>query len=234
MLRKASADVVVVGAGVAGCSAFYHLARLNGRNPGFKPLLVDALPPLSLTSANGSFSYRNWFPSDAETPMRELVVRSIDEMDDICKQTNNALGLNRNGYLFVTRDAGKMEELKRLAKNLERHGGGELRVHEPNDRLSGYRLSTEEMQYDLDGSDLLIGMDNVAAVFPNLKDSNSLAALHVRRCGSLNPVKVANYELNKAVEYCPKAEVLQGKVTDFSATGGNVSGVRVAMNNGET
>ncbi|KUF93009.1 hypothetical protein AM588_10006402 [Phytophthora nicotianae] len=178
--------------------------------------------------------YRNWFPSDAETPMRELVVHSIDEMDNICKQTNNALGLNRNGYLFVTQDAGKMEELKRLAKNLERHGGGELRVHEPNDKLSGYRFSTEEMQYDLDGSDLLVGIDNVAAAFPNLKDSFALAALHVRRCGSLNPVKVANYELNKAVEYCPKAEVLQGKVTDFAATGGNVSGVKVAMHNGDT
>ncbi|KAE9145209.1 hypothetical protein PF001_g9874 [Phytophthora fragariae] len=68
MLRKCSADMVIVGAGVAGCSAFYHLARLNARNPSFKPLLVDALPPMSLTSANGSFSYRNWFPSEAETP----------------------------------------------------------------------------------------------------------------------------------------------------------------------
>ncbi|KAE9080396.1 hypothetical protein PF005_g11940 [Phytophthora fragariae] len=59
-----------------------------------------------------------------------LVVHSIDVMDDICKQTNNALGLNRNGYLFVTRDVNKMEQLKQLAKNLERHGGGELRpVH---------------------------------------------------------------------------------------------------------
>ncbi|KAE9190871.1 hypothetical protein PF004_g21775 [Phytophthora fragariae] len=59
-----------------------------------------------------------------------LVVHSIDVMDDICKQTNNALGLNRNGYLFVTRDVNKMEQLKQLAKNLERHGGGELRPME--------------------------------------------------------------------------------------------------------
>ncbi|RLN58602.1 hypothetical protein BBJ28_00009105 [Nothophytophthora sp. Chile5] len=234
MLRKCTADVVVVGAGVAGCSAFYHLARLNARNPSFKPLLVDALPPLSLTSANGSFSYRNWFPSDAEAPMRELVVHSIDEMDAICKETDNSLGLNRNGYLFVTRDARKMEELKTLAKQLERHGGGQLRVHEPSDKLSGYRFSTEQMQYDLDGCDLLVGIDNVKAAFPNLKDSKALAALHVRRCGSLNPVKVANYELTKAVEFCPKAEVMRGKVTDFFAAGGNVSGVQIAMHNGET
>lgn len=233
VLRKCTADVVVVGAGVAGCSAFYHLAQM-ARNPRFKPLLVDALPPLSLTSANGSFSYRNWFPSDAETPMRELVVHSIDEMDAICQETNNALGLNRNGYLFVTRDANKMEEFKHLARNLERHGGGALRVHEPNDKLSGYRFSTEEMQYDLDGSDLLVGIDNVAAAFPNLKHSKALAALHVRRCGSLDPVKVSNYELTKAAEYCPEAEVLRGKVVDVAADGGHVNGVKVALHSGET
>ncbi|KAE8955082.1 hypothetical protein PR001_g32242 [Phytophthora rubi] len=90
------------------------------------------------------------------------------------------------------------------------------------------------MQYDLDGSDLLVGIDNVAGAFPNLKHSNALAALHVRRCGSLNHVKVADYELTKAAEYCPNAQVLQGKVADFSATGGNVSGVKVAIHNGET
>lgn len=49
MLGKLTGDVVVVGAGVAGCSAFYHLAKLNHLNRAFKPVLVDALPPLSLT-----------------------------------------------------------------------------------------------------------------------------------------------------------------------------------------
>ncbi|KAE8998694.1 hypothetical protein PR002_g18667 [Phytophthora rubi] len=62
-------------------------------------------------------------------------------MDDICKQTNNALGLNRNGYLFVTRDVNKMEQLKQLAKNLERHGGGELRpVHHGGEYLTVIEL----------------------------------------------------------------------------------------------
>lgn len=60
-MRKLTGDVVVVGAGVAGCSAFYHLARLNRGNPAFKPILVDALPPLSLTRyilPTGSFPLR--------------------------------------------------------------------------------------------------------------------------------------------------------------------------------
>lgn len=235
MLRRATADVVVVGAGVAGCSAFYHLARLNrGRRGGFRPLLVDALPPLSLTSANGSFSYRNWFPSDGEAPMRQLVVQSIDELDAISQKTNNALGLNRNGYLWVTRSPEKLDELAQLARNFERTGGGALRVHHEGAGLGGYRFSTEEMQYDLDGCDLLVGIDNVARAFPNLRGSGAIAALHVRRCGSLNPVKVANYELNKAAEYCPDAQVLQGKATEFLSANGAVSGVKISTANGET
>lgn len=141
-------------------------------------------------SANGSFSYRNWFPSDEEAPMRELVTQSIDELDEISRKTNNMIGLNRNGYLFVTRNANKVEEFKRLGKKLGQNGGGELRVHEADRALSGYRFSPEKIEYDLDGADLLLGIDNIKHVFPSLKDSNAIAALHVRRCGSMNPFKL--------------------------------------------
>ncbi|KAF1334864.1 Oxidoreductase, partial [Globisporangium splendens] len=227
MLKKAAGDVVVVGAGVAGCSAFYHLAKLNRFNRAFKPILVDALPPLSLTSANGSFSYRNWFPSDDEAPMRELVTQSIDELDEISKKTNNMIELNRNGYLFVTRDPKKLEEFERLGRKLGQNGGGELRVHGVGSDLSGYRFSRETIDYDLDGSDLLLGIDNIKQVFPSLKDSNAIGALHVRRCGSMNPFKLGNFELTKALEYCPGAQIVHGKVTDIFAEGGRISGLKV-------
>ncbi|TMW56466.1 hypothetical protein Poli38472_006476 [Pythium oligandrum] len=226
-LVKTTGDVVVVGAGVAGCSAFYNLARLNRRNPGFKPILVDALPPLSLTSANGSFSYRNWFPSEAETPMRELVTSSIDELDEIAKETKNMIELNRNGYLFVTRDAKKLEEFKTLAKKLEQNGGGHLRVHDEASGLKGYRPSPAQIEYDLDGTDLLVGIDNLKKAFPALKDSKAVGALHVRRCGSMNPFKLGNYELTKAIEYCPQAQIMRGKVTDIFGVGGKISGLKI-------
>lgn len=66
-MRKLTGDVVVVGAGVAGCSAFYHLARLNRSNPSFKPILVDALPPLSLTRYTTSFRSKD--PDAADFPL---------------------------------------------------------------------------------------------------------------------------------------------------------------------
>lgn len=147
------------------------------------------MPPV-MRSANGSFSYRNWFPSDEEAPMRELVTQSIDELDEIAKKTSNMIELNRNGYLFVTRDPQKVEEFKRLGKKLGENGGGELRVHETGRALSGYRFSPEKIEYDLDGSDLLLGIDNIKRVFPSLRDSNAIGALHVRRCGSMNPFKL--------------------------------------------
>lgn len=122
--------------------------------------------------------------------MRELVMQSIDELDEISRKTNNMIGLNRNGYLFVTRDAKKVEEWKRLGRRLELSGGGDLRVHEAGRALSGYRFSPMRIEYDLDGTDLLLGIDNIKHVFPSLKDSNAIAALHVRRCGSMNPFKL--------------------------------------------
>ncbi|KAJ0398375.1 hypothetical protein ATCC90586_000712 [Pythium insidiosum] len=233
-LRKITGDVVIVGAGVAGCSAFYHLARLNRGNAAFKPILVDALPPLSLTSANGSFSYRNWFPSDAEAPMRELVTASIDELDDIAKKTNNMIGINRNGYLFVTREEAKMMQFRDLARKLERNGGGAFREHDERSGLRDYRFASEEVDLQLDGSDLLVGIDNVRAAFPALKDSGAIAALHVRRCGSMNPFKLGNYELTKATEYTPQAQIVRGKVTDIFAIGGRISGVKVESEGGDS
>ncbi|KAF0734803.1 hypothetical protein AaE_009123 [Aphanomyces astaci] len=140
MLRKMTADVVVVGAGVAGCSAYYGLAKRNGP-PGdgtassFKPLLVDATGPMSLTSARGTYQYRNWWPDEGDEAMMRLVSRSIDIMDDVASD----IDLNRNGYLFVTRDLARVNALKAQGQRNAQLGGGAFREHH---ELSGYNPST--------------------------------------------------------------------------------------------
>ena len=49
MLRKTTADVVVIGAGIAGCSAFYNLVKASGMK-NFRPILLDECDePLQLT-----------------------------------------------------------------------------------------------------------------------------------------------------------------------------------------
>ncbi|EQC24940.1 hypothetical protein SDRG_17177 [Saprolegnia diclina VS20] len=234
MLRKVakSADVVVVGAGVAGCSAFYGLAKRNrntaqrGAPSSFKPMLLDAMSPMSLTSARGSFQYRNWWPNAGEEAMMRLVSRSIDLMDDYADE----IDLNRNGYLFVTRSERQVSVFRDQALRHEALGGGALRVH--NGSLDAYNPSTAAIDR-ADGCDFILGADAVASAFPSLAASGAVAALHVRRAGSLNPFKMGNYQLTKATEYCPHAEVVRGKMVDIHAAGGRISGITVVMHNGD-
>lgn len=47
-------------------------------------------------------------------------------------------------------------------------------------------------------------------------------------------VQQGNYELTKALEYCPKAQILRGTVTDFFADGGKINGLRIEGDNDET
>jgi len=85
---------VIVGAGIAGVSAAYHLAVRRGIG---NVVLIDPRPPLTLTSDKSTECYRNWWP---DRPMVGLMNRSIDIFEELSEETE--FGLNRNGYLFVT------------------------------------------------------------------------------------------------------------------------------------
>ncbi|HQU38035.1 MAG TPA: FAD-dependent oxidoreductase, partial [Anaerolineales bacterium] len=59
MINTNTADIVICGAGIAGTSAAYQLAvKHDAKNI----VIVDPLPPLTLTSDKSSESYRNWWP----------------------------------------------------------------------------------------------------------------------------------------------------------------------------
>jgi len=66
------ADVVVIGAGIAGVSVAYHLGVLHEVD---RVTVVDPRPPLTLTSDKSTECYRNWWPN---APMVGLMNRSID------------------------------------------------------------------------------------------------------------------------------------------------------------
>lgn len=95
-----TADVVIVGAGIAGVSAAYHLAVVHGVSD---VVIVDPRPPLTLTSDKSTECYRNWWPN---APMVGLMNRSIDLYEELAEKTD--YGFNRNGYLFVTGDESRM------------------------------------------------------------------------------------------------------------------------------
>lgn len=87
-------DIVVVGAGIAGISAAYHLGVLHEAG---HVVLIDPRPPMTLTSDKSTECYRNWWPN---APMVGLMNRSIDIFEQLAEEVD--FGLNRRGYLFVT------------------------------------------------------------------------------------------------------------------------------------
>lgn len=102
------AEVVIVGAGIAGVSAAYHLSV---RHDVEDVMIVDPRPPLTLTSDKSTECYRNWWPNG---PMVSLMNRSIDIFEELAEETD--FGLNRNGYLFVT---GRTDTLETMTRQVE-------------------------------------------------------------------------------------------------------------------
>lgn len=106
----ATADIVVVGAGIAGVSAVYHLTVRHGLT---NVTLVDPRPPLTLTSDKSTECYRNWWP---DRPMVGLMNRSIDILEQMASEAD--FGFNQNGYLFVTASQATLEEMTTQADSI--------------------------------------------------------------------------------------------------------------------
>ena len=111
-------DVVICGAGIAGVAA---ADALTAR--GASVLLVDERPPLSLTSDKSSECYRNWWPGP-DNAMVALMNRSIDHIEALARETQNAIALNWRGYLYVTVDPDRVALLRRAGEEAAARGAG--------------------------------------------------------------------------------------------------------------
>ena len=63
-------------------------------------LLVDSRPPLSHTSSLSTECYRNFFPGSV--PLTAFMQRSVDLLEARAAECDNAFGLNRRGYWFLS------------------------------------------------------------------------------------------------------------------------------------
>src|SRR5512135_3471841 len=181
MTRKA--EILVCGAGIAGISAAYHLARV-----GFKDILiVDPLPPLSLTSDRSTECYRNWWP---DPELLALMNRSIDLMEQLARESANTFRMNHRGYLYLISREADVAGFRERAARIASLGGGALRVHASDD--SGYQQDGPE---GLGGADLLLGPDLIHAHYPYVTEQ-AVAALHVRRAGWLSAQQLGMYLLD--------------------------------------
>ncbi len=183
-----TAEIVICGAGIAGVSAAYHLAKA-----GIKDILIfDPLPPLSLTSDRSTECYRNWWP---DPQMIALMDRSIDIMERLAAESGNAFRMNRRGYLYLTADASGVREFQRRAAAIAEIGAGALRVH--SSMSSAYVPDEPRTPEEFNGADLLLEPGLIRRYYSYVTEQ-TVAALHVRRAGWVSAQQLGMYLLEQA------------------------------------
>jgi glycine/D-amino acid oxidase-like deaminating enzyme len=218
-MRK-TADIVICGAGIAGTAVAYHLAVRHGAR---RVIVVDERDPLTLTSDKGTQGYRNWWPGPDAT-MLKFVSRSIDIVEEIARESRNAIRMSRRGYVFVTSSPGQMASMRTTAAQVSGFGMGELREHL---NVQTYRAALAEgFEATPTGADLLPGEAALAA-FPYLSpDVRTGGLLHIRRAGWLSSVALGNWSLTRAI--AQGAEFVKDRVASVRLIGGRVRGVKLA------
>jgi glycine/D-amino acid oxidase-like deaminating enzyme len=211
------AQVIICGAGIAGVSAAYHLSKAGFRDI----LIVDARPPLSLTSNMSTEGYRNWWP---DPELRALMERSIDLLEQLAAESGNTFRMNQRGYLYVTGEAAKVDAFTERAGRIAGLGVGELRVH--TDARSDYAAAGEGNHAT--GADLLLDPSLIHTHFPYLT-TEAVAALHVRRAGWLGAQQLGMYMLEKARQDSLRIETAE--VEGIVQHGGRIQSV--VLSNGE-
>ncbi len=203
-----SAEVVIIGAGIAGVSTAYQLAVTHGIKD---VVIIDARPPLTLTSDKSTESYRNWWP---DAPMVAIMNRSIDILDQLAEVSGNAFGLSRRGYLFVTEDPASLAAMTKQAEQTSLHGGGQVRTH-PADASH---------KDPVDGVDILDG-DHLGDHFPYITP-DAVGGLLVRRAGWFDAQQLGSWMLDRARDH--GATLVKEKAAGIEVEADAVTGVVLA------
>jgi glycine/D-amino acid oxidase-like deaminating enzyme len=220
------AEAVICGAGIAGVAAAYHLSVRRGVRD---VVIVDELPPLSLTSDKSTECYRNWWPGPGDA-MVALTNRSIDILEALARESDNRFLLNRRGYLFATADAQRAETMRSDARTSCALGAGEIREHGPDSGGADYLPAPTSGFEDLpDGADFICDPSLIQRHFPYLND-DTLAVVHARRCGWLSAQQLGMYMLEQA-RACG-ARLMQARVQAVDTAGGRVRAVDIATTGG--
>ena len=219
-------DIVICGAGIAGVSTAYQLAvKHQVKNI----ILVDPLPPLTMTSDKSTECYRNWWPGPGNDMVR-LMNRSIDLIDQLHQEAPGRLPMNRRGYVYASADPHTAEKMVADAKENSGLGVGPLRIHRgsPDDPI--YTPFSEHGIFDApEGIDILLDANLIHKHFPHLTEK-TVAVLHARRCGWFSAQQFGMYMLEKAKE--SGVQLINGRVEDVSVENNKVTAVRIKGKDG--
>ena len=213
-----AADVVVLGAGMAGVAAAYHLAA---RHRVRRVVLVDERPPLSLTSDKSTEAYRNFWPGPDDAMVR-FMNRSIDLLEVLGDESGDVFRMNRRGYVFGTARPARAAELRAMAEVVAGWGAGPLRVHDGRETAAYPPPSAGDWRAQPAGIDLLLDRALIRRHFPYVAD-DTVALLHARRCGWLSGQQLGMHLLELARR--AGAELLEGRLAAVDVAGGRVTGV---------
>ncbi len=207
-----SADVVIVGAGIAGIAAAHELAVRRGLA---NIVIVDSRPPLTLTSDKSTECYRNFWPNRT---MVVLMNRSIDLFEEMADESGNSFGLNRRGYVFATADTTRLQELTASAETSSRLGAGPLRTVS----------ATGAPDNGPDGFELFTTGNALRQRFPFITE-DAVGGLFVRRAGWLSAQQLGSWMLDRVKEH--GGRLLVDEVTGIDVFDNHVVGV--ALDSGD-
>ena len=224
-MRSSHASAVICGAGIAGVAAAYFLTVVHGLKD---VVLVDPLPPLSLTSDKSTEAYRNWWPGPDDS-MIALMNHSIDLMEALARQTDNRFLLNRRGYVYATARQDVAEHLRTAAERAQALGAGPVRVH-IGPRPDYRPAPAEGFQGQPEGADILTHPEAIRTFFPYLNPRTRMV-LHVRRAGWLSAHQLGMYLLETARAH--GAQLWSARVVGVEMKAGRVFAVRVQGEKGK-
>lgn len=207
------AEVVVCGAGIAGVATAYHLTVKRGVR---RVMVVDPRPPLTLTSDKSTECYRNWWPN---APMVGLMNRSIDLLEEMALESDNAFRLSRPGYLYVTADPDRLQSMASEGASISKLGAGELRLHPGT---SGYRPT--DLPGLPEGADLFLEGDALRRFYPFITD-NAVGGIHARRAGWFSAQQLGAWMIEQARE--AGLEIVKAAVSGVSVNSGAVAAVQL-------
>lgn len=217
-------DAVIAGAGIAGIASAHALARA-----GLRVVVVDPLPPLTLTSDKSTEAYRNWWPGPDDAMVR-FMNRSIDLLEQWAVSSGNRFLLNRRGYLYTTTRAERAAAFLEEAERAEAQGAGPTRIHRSCADAEGYHPSAHTgWQEHPTGADLFLDHEAIRAHFPWLHP-DICAVLHARRCGWMSGQQLGMWLLEEAKHLGTQVHV--GRVTAVTQQGGRVTGVQINNSDG--
>ena len=166
--------------------------------------------------------------------------RSIDLMEELAYDTDNAIDMTRRGYLYLTAEQSTFEEMASTAQGLaaggavprcETHADGSAYERSHVGSLSMAQLAAatgreegaSEPLTPLAGIDLIAGREAVQELWPYV-DDRVVGALHARRAGWVSAQQMGTCLMQKAKD--AGVAFVSGAVVGVEAEAGQVSGVR--------